>query len=316
MIGTHKRAFLQQPNTTSHLPPKTESSPHFPANAAPRSQLAKIFLTHLIHIPLPGILARSPIRFSRFIRYSQPGSLRAESGSSQRTAPSLLMSTTAQIATNQANAQLSTGPKTPEGKSISSRNAVKTGLTGRTVLLPTEDAALYEAHLSGFVKRYAPSGEDEQNLVQSLADTEWRLLRIPSLEMGIYAVGRLEFADLFATEDDSVRKHLIEAKIFLVYQRQLNNLSIQEGRLRRQREKDSAALRELQDKRKRQAQARLDQAARLYIQAVREDRHELFEPAAFGFEFSLDDIEMRAMDIKPDLFADYERELAEALKAA
>ena len=147
---------------------------------------------------------------------------------------------------------------------------------------------------------------------KSLADTECRLLRIRALEMGIYALGRVEFAELFANEDEAVRKHLIEAKIFLTYQRQLNNLSIQEGRLRRQREKDSAALRQLQEDRKRKTQARLDKAARAYILAVHEGRHEEFEPAELGFEFSLAEIELRAMDLKPDLFADYERELAEA----
>jgi hypothetical protein len=41
-----------------------------------------------------------------------------------------------QLAANRANAQLSSGPQTPEGKAKSCLNAVKTGLTGRTVLLP------------------------------------------------------------------------------------------------------------------------------------------------------------------------------------
>src|SRR3954453_23524949 len=136
------------------------------------------------------------------------------------------MSTAAQIAANQKNSQLSTGPTSEAGKANSSVNAVKTGLTGRTVLLPTEDAVLYEAHVSEFMKSRAPVGDDERNLVQSLADTEWRLLRIPALEMGVYAVGRLEFAELFSNEDPAARKHLIEAKVFLAYQRQLNNLSI------------------------------------------------------------------------------------------
>ncbi|MGA8598820.1 MAG: hypothetical protein WB676_29225 [Bryobacteraceae bacterium] len=53
------------------------------------------------------------------------------------------MSTAAQIAANQANAQLSTGPTSETGKAKSSLNAVKTGLTGRTVLLPGDDAAIY-----------------------------------------------------------------------------------------------------------------------------------------------------------------------------
>ena len=207
------------------------------------------------------------------------------------------MSTAVQIAANQKNSQLSTGPTSEAGKAKSSLNAVKSGLTGRTVLLPGDDAIFYEAHVSHFVESYAPSGDDERNLVQSVADTEWRLLRIPSLEMGIYAVGRLEFAGSFPNEDESVRKHLIEAQVFLAYQRQLNNLSIQETRLRRQREKDTAALRELQAKRKQQAKARLDAAARQYIRHAQQQPQQEFTPAAFGFEFSLAEIKLRALDL-------------------
>jgi hypothetical protein len=219
------------------------------------------------------------------------------------------MSSHAQLAANQRNAQLSTGPTSEVGKAKSSLNAVKTGLTGRTVLLPGDDAALYETHVSEFTKRHEPAAEDERNLVQSLGDTEWRLLRIPALEFGIYALGRLEFAELFPQEDEPVRKQLIEAKVFLAYQRQLNNLSIQENRLRRQREKDTVVLRELQENRKRQVRVRLDHAAFQYVEAVRESRHELFEPAELGFEFSLAQIEVRAIELVPDLFADYERDL-------
>ncbi len=53
------------------------------------------------------------------------------------------MSTAAQMKANQANAQKSTGPITLDGKAIASKNALKTGLTGRTVLMPNEDAELY-----------------------------------------------------------------------------------------------------------------------------------------------------------------------------
>ncbi|MBV9761163.1 MAG: hypothetical protein JO340_11415 [Acidobacteriaceae bacterium] len=224
------------------------------------------------------------------------------------------MSTPAQIAANQKNAQFSTGPTSPEGKAASSLNAVKTGLTGRTVLLPGDDAAAYEAHVQGFFTRHQPEGDQERNLVQSLADTEWRLLRIPALEFGIYAVGRLEFANEFPAEASESRKHLIEAKVFLAYQRQLNNLSIQECRLRRHFDKDAAALRQLQESRIREARARrqslLNEAARQYIAAVHEERHELWEPDENGFEFSMEEVEVRALEIEPDLFAEWALENA------
>ncbi len=226
------------------------------------------------------------------------------------------MSSQAQIAANQKNAQLSTGPTSETGKAKSSLNAVKTGLTGRTVLLPGDDAALYEAHVARFVERFQPDGPEEQNLVQSLADTEWRLLRIPSLEAGIYALGRLEFAELFPNEDPAVRQQLIETKVFLTYQRPLNNLSIQENRLRRQREKDTAALRDLQEKRRRREKARLDEAARQYIVAVHEGRNHHWNPKEFGFEFSISQVELRAMDLDPNLFAEYEQSLRDQRLAA
>ena len=44
----------------------------------------------------------------------------------------------AQLAANRANATHSTGPRTEEGQKRSSLNAMKHGLTGRTVLLPRE----------------------------------------------------------------------------------------------------------------------------------------------------------------------------------
>ena len=91
------------------------------------------------------------------------------------------MSTPAQALASRANGSLSQGPASEPGKAISSKNALKTGLTGRTVLLPSEDAALYEAHIYQVRERYNPVGDEEFALVQSLADTEWRLARfLPS----------------------------------------------------------------------------------------------------------------------------------------
>jgi hypothetical protein len=199
------------------------------------------------------------------------------------------MSTQAQLSANKANAQLSTGAKTADGKAKSSLNALKTGLTGRTVLLPSDDAAAYEQHLARFTAEWKPATEPEKALVQSIADTEWRLQRIPSLEMGIYALGRIQFANLFEDQDPALRPALIEAHIYLTHHRQLNNLSIQESRLRRQREKDVATLAEMKKANAAQRSERLKRAA---IECMRA-RHakQPFRLEDFGFEFSMAEIE-------------------------
>jgi hypothetical protein len=194
-----------------------------------------------------------------------------------------------QLAANRANAQLSTGPTTPEGKAKSCLNAVKTGLTGRTVLLPAEDAARYEQHVCEFFAELQPVGPRETELVQSLADTSWRLARIPALEMTIFAHGRIQFAEQFADRDPALQSCLIEMHTFLHYEKQLRNLQIQEGRLRRQREKDTAELRQLQQDRSNREKHDLQMLAGLYVAAQKECKP--FDPAQYGFEFSIEDIE-------------------------
>src|SRR6478672_1243349 len=89
------------------------------------------------------------------------------------------MASSQQLAANRANAQLSSGPTSSEGKAKVSHNALKTGLTGRTVLLPSDDVAAYQAQVARIFQQFAPASNEEKRLTQSLADTLWRLDRIP-----------------------------------------------------------------------------------------------------------------------------------------
>jgi hypothetical protein len=204
------------------------------------------------------------------------------------------LSSPAQIAANRANAQLSTGAKSEEGKRKSSLNAVKTGLTGRTVILPSDDAAAYQAHSERIFAQWQPYDDTERALVQTLADTEWRLLRIPSLEAGIYALGRLEFKEKFAEEPEAVRASLIDAHTFLTYRRDLNNLGIQEGRLLRLRENTISALNTVQQERRKRVNEQVSRAAAALQEAKRAGKP--FDLAEFGFEISIEQVEACVLD--------------------
>ncbi|HMJ62801.1 MAG TPA: hypothetical protein VK493_13605 [Bryobacteraceae bacterium] len=214
------------------------------------------------------------------------------------------MATLQQLTANRANAQLSTGPTSSEGKAKVSHNALKTGLTGRTILLSTDDVAAYQAQVDRIFRQFAPESDEEKRLTQSLADTLWRLERIPSLEAGIYAIGRRELAAQFAdAEDEAVRRAMIEAQIFLSYRRDLNNLSVQEARLRRQYEKDEVELKRLLAEREKAAQdRRMDEDRRwrsaiLHYRTARECGMP-FDPAEIGFEFSTEEIAAREQRIE------------------
>ena len=86
--------------------------------------------------------------------------------------------TAAQMAANQANAQHSTGPRTPEGKTNSAQNALRHGFRSRTVLLPGDDPAEYEALLAELTAHFTPEGLTEIRAVREMADAEWRLRRV------------------------------------------------------------------------------------------------------------------------------------------
>lgn len=93
---------------------------------------------------------------------------------------------------------------------------------------------------------------------------------------------------------------MIEARTYLIYQRQLANLSIQEGRLRRQAEKGLAAIEALQRPRLIQIQSRLNTVAKAYIIAVHHNQYPSFDPEALGLQFTLEQIEVRVIELEPE----------------
>jgi hypothetical protein len=86
---------------------------------------------------------------------------------------------------NRANAQHSTGPRSDAGKQRSALNALTHGLTARTAVLPAEDPAAYQQHHRQFHDEYRPATPTETQLVHELADTSWRMNRIPLLEADV-----------------------------------------------------------------------------------------------------------------------------------
>src|SRR5580693_4425461 len=146
---------------------------------------------------------------------------------------------------NRANSQHSTGPKTEAGKQRSSLNALRHGLTGQIVVMPTEDLQAYQSHLKSFTDEYDPKGATEANLVQALADASWRLNRVATLETNLLTLGVThQGPQIDAPEQVQDAMSIVAA--LESQSKALSNLSMHSQRLSRQFERTVAQLRDLQ----------------------------------------------------------------------
>jgi hypothetical protein len=183
-------------------------------------------------------------------------------------------------AANRANSLHSTGPRTEPGKQRSSQNALRHGLTARTAVLPTEDPETYQRHIQQFLDEYAPATPTETQLVHEIANTAWRLNRIPLLEAALLSQ---------APNPQSLIP-------------QLASLGLHGSRLSRQFQKALEQLNAIQEERIRLERRQLTEAAEIFI---RHQRKELpWEPGDDGFVFSKEQVERHARKLMrlPGLF--------------
>jgi hypothetical protein len=185
---------------------------------------------------------------------------------------------------NKANAQFSTGPKTEAGKQKSSLNALRHGLTGQIVVMPTEDLQAYQLHLKSFTDEYHPEGATEANLVQALADTSWRLNRVAALETNLLTLGVASQLNPFSDSPQQVQDAFSIVAALESQSKALSNLSMHSQRLSRQFERTVAQLRDLQKARRGQEEHDLDNL--LDIIEMYEGKGETYDPSADGFVFS------------------------------
>jgi hypothetical protein len=99
------------------------------------------------------------------------------------------MTTALQAAANVRNGSLSNGPKTPEGKAVSSKNALRHGLAAVVPVIPGERAEDWQVFRSAIVESLAPFGAFEEELAERVALASWRLRRVAAYETAVTAVG-------------------------------------------------------------------------------------------------------------------------------
>ena len=127
---------------------------------------------------------------------------------------------------NIANARLSTGPQTPEGKAKSSQNARKHGLTAQDVVVGPEDREEFDELLAGFQADVSPEGTLQQALFDELVASAWNLRRIRRMETELCS-GAATYQDLLNNDEiqtklDRLARH--KSRIERTFHRSLKEL--------------------------------------------------------------------------------------------
>jgi hypothetical protein len=213
------------------------------------------------------------------------------------------MATEQQIAANRLNAQLSSGPKSPEGRKRSSMNAMRHGLTGQVTTMTDEDRTAHEKFSRALIQSLAPEGAMETQFAQRIATDSWRLNRISAVEDNLFALGLHEHGGKLHLENEQIDAALTAAAVFAgtvgPYPRnglsqpstlgqQLQLLTLYEQRLNRAIQKNLAILQQLQATRKSANEAAMKEASTLL--KLSEMRGLEYSPTKDGFVFSNEQI--------------------------
>lgn len=113
-----------------------------------------------------------------------------------------IMTSPARAAANAANAQVSTGPRTAEGRARSSRNALKHGLTSRDLIVREDEQEDFNDFKESLLQEIAPEGIQEMLIFNQLLRAAWNMERCQRLETDLFVNG------LDPLLDDSAAKTL------------------------------------------------------------------------------------------------------------
>jgi hypothetical protein len=92
------------------------------------------------------------------------------------------------VQTARLNALKSTGPRTPEGKAASSRNAFKHGFAGAKLTIDETEAEAFNDHLDAYFLRFKPQDQVEADSVRRIAEAQWKMDTINATESAIMSL--------------------------------------------------------------------------------------------------------------------------------
>jgi len=186
------------------------------------------------------------------------------------------------------------GPASPEAKQRVKYNALRHGFTGQVLIMTPEEREKFDAFVNGMMTDLAPASTHETFLANSIAEEAWRLNQIRARCANLSAVGDFDGAgDKYRPMEDQnphiettgIETAVIDSVVARDQSKQLALMSLYGQRTQRAYEKYKKELNELQEKRKIDKAAELEEARLLFQLA--DTQGLAYDPKKDGFVFSL-----------------------------
>ena len=135
------------------------------------------------------------------------------------------MSSLRQIDANRRNAQLSTGPRSPEGKQASSRNALRSGIFAQAEIIPGESPEELAELAAEHFADHNPQTAVARDLVDSLIRHAWLLRRLSRIEAAFFTCDCEQCQELYSeagADHQGSGRYSRELRKFDVLQKRIN----------------------------------------------------------------------------------------------
>jgi hypothetical protein len=144
--------------------------------------------------------------------------------------------------------------------------------------------AAYQAFSREIVDSLDPQTPVERQFAQTVADNQWRINRIRSIEDGMLADAHFAPAGDFDAEHPDIHSALTASRAFRNHSQDFVNLSIYEQRLHRSMREALRQLEELQTRRRERYKTQMDDAIRL--SKTEKMKGLPYDPAPDGFVYA------------------------------
>ncbi len=174
---------------------------------------------------------------------------------------------------SRANAQKSTGPRTPAGRQRAAMNAVKHGLTGSRLILQPDEMEAYNQLSYALICELKPMTELERQAVQKIVDTHFRLNRLAGVENNVFNFGLIDNSR-DTPHDDRIEVMIAQTRAWIERSGSFDTLGRYVARLTRQVLQFTRELEHLQA-------ARAHREFRESLRKPEEMKQDTFNPASF-----------------------------------